>query len=332
MFTRPGSNWLTGLKKAFPWISLAIGITGALIMDRGPDRALAVAVAAAGAWVLLIALALLHRLETDPESRGQARLLAGLRFSSLTATQSVLQLALFFSLPFYWKAWSGSFAQLQFLMVLTCGAIASLWDPLTERMLTRPSTAPWLPALASFAALSATLPGLGLSNSASLWTAVAATALALPVVVLAISPRERSVRRALGAVAASLTMPAALAVGFAEMIPAAPLALVDADIGTRQRGRWVADPIDTIERRPAVLMCATAIWAPLGVRERLYHVWRQDGRIRDRIPLEVEGGRDLGFRTWSRKHNFGPHPEGRWTCSVETELGQSLGSVKIDVG
>ncbi len=100
-------------------------------------------------------------------------------------------------------------------------------------------------------------------------------------------------------------------------------------IGTRMDGRDVADPRDHLARRPSALVCATAIRAPLGVHERLYHVWRQDGVVRDRIPLEIEGGREQGFRTWSRKRNFGQDPRGTWTCAVETILGQSLGERAI---
>lgn len=332
MFTRPDSSWLHRLERVLPWASLAIGVTGALIMDRGPDRAVAVALSAVGAWLLLVGLAWLHRAHqhADPS---KARLIAGLRFSSLTATQSVLQFALFFSLPFYWKAWAGDFGQLQFLMLITGGAVASLWDPLTERMLMRPATAPWLPALASFGGLNAVLPGLGLSNTASVWTAAIATACALPFVVLAISPRDGRWLRRFGASAlVAAVLPLALALGFASMIPAAPLSLVTAEIGTHRRGRGVAKPVETLRANPGALICATSIWAPLGVRERLYHVWRQNGVVRDRIALDVRGGREAGFRTWSRKRNFGRHPDGTWTCSVETSMGQSLGSVAVDIG
>ena len=51
--------------------------------------------------------------------------------------------------------------------------------------------------------------------------------------------------------------------------------------------------------------------------------------VRDRIELSIEGGREQGFRTWSRKRNFGDDPRGRWTCAVETGLGQSLGEQAI---
>jgi hypothetical protein len=124
-------------------------------------------------------------------------------------------------------------------------------------------------------------------------------------------------------------LPTSIALGAGRWIPAAPLSLGHAAIGTYMNGRDVGDPLDHLGRRPSALVCATAIRAPLGVHERLYHVWRQDGEVRDRIELEIDGGREQGFRTWSRKRNFGNDPRGTWTCAVETGLGQSLGERAI---
>ena len=322
------------LGRALPWCSLGIGVASAFLMDRGPGRAALIAGAAIGFWVTLVVVLWLRR----KKERHTTVLWKSVHFTTLMITQSAMQLSFFFALPFYWKAWGGTMDQAVFVGVLTVAAAASLWDPLTEWLFGHPAWAPVLPGLATFSALNAVLPGLGLSNSQSLWSAALGTAVALPLLAWLrphdapndASPSQSSRRRTVVATTlAALVLPTGLFLGGARVIPAAPLALIDAAIGTHQRGRWVADPVDHLDRKPSVLMCATAIRAPLGVKERLFHVWRQDGEVRDRIELEFAGGREEGYRTWSRKRNFGADPRGTWTCAVETGLGQLLGERSI---
>lgn len=324
---RRATRWL---RAAIPWVSMAVAIASALLMDRGPRGARTVAVGAVAVWGLLLGALVLHRRAGHGAA---SRLVRGAWRSALMLTQSAIQLALFFAVPLYWLAWAHTGAQLVFLVLLSAVALASLWDPLTERILHHPDLGPVLPAVACSSALNAVLPGFGVSSSASLWIAASATALALPVGLLRARGRpERRRRRVLGTLVMMALLPVSIVLGVGRWIPAAPLSLAHAAIGTRMAGREVADPIDRLERSPRVLVCATAIRAPLGVHERLYHVWRQDGEVRDRIELVIEGGREQGYRTWSRKRNFGDDPRGTWTCAVETGLGQSLGERALVVG
>jgi hypothetical protein len=77
------------------------------------------------------------------------------------------------------------------------------------------------------------------------------------------------------------------------------------------------------------LFCATAIASPLGVRDRLFHVWTKDGESYARIELDVQGGgRAAGFRTASRVA-IGDSEAGRFRCSVESASGQVLGGKTI---
>jgi hypothetical protein len=319
-------------RRAMPWVSLAVGIAGAVLMDRGPERAAVVASAAVVTWVLVLLAIWLHRLRQG-ESLPRPRLVRGVHFSSLVLTQSSIYLQLFFALPFYGKAWAGTLGHTAFLAVLIAAALASLWDPWTEWLLLRARGGLLYPAFASFAVLNAVLPGLGASNTQSLWLAAAAAGLALPILAVADRLHGRSPRRAIVLAAAlGLPIPLLLALGGARWVPAAPMALVRAEVGTRMSGRELADPTEHFDRRPAQLVCATAIWAPLGVREQLLHVWRHDGDVVDRIPLEIRGGREEGFRTWSIKRRFGADADGMWTCSVETATGQLLGERSVTVG
>lgn len=297
-------------------------------MDRGPRRAAFVAAVAVAAWAILVGLRIAHpRLERAPGSR-LARLA---RVSTLALAQWAVQMPLWFALPFFALACAWTPGQTVFLAVLAAGGAASLWDPLTAHLLARPVGASVLAALSSFAGLAAVLPGLGVSNAASLWLASAATGCGIVVLALAGAPTGRRVRAALVALVVAAALPAGLLVGAARVIPAAPLRLASAAIGTRMSGRELADPADSI-RATRRLACATAVWAPAGLHDQLVHVWRHEGDVVDRIPLEVRGGRTEGFRTWSIKNHLGPDPRGRWACSVETASGQVLGSASVQIG
>ncbi len=332
--TPPRPRWLAIAHRLLPWVSLAVGIVGAILMDRGPKRGAAVAIVAIVTWVVLLVVLWLGRVRARADAdHPRAKFVVGAHMSTLLLTQSAIHLQVYFALPFYFKAWAGTVGHTVFLVLVSLAAAASLWDPLTEKLLTRTRYGVALPAFANFVVLSAVLPGLGLSNVMSLWLAAGAAGLALPVLVVADGLHGRSLAGALAvAIAVALVIPCALALGAARIVPAAPLQLVDIDIGTKQVGREVADPTKHFRTRPGRMMCGTSIFAPLGLRDRLFHVWRKDGVVVDRIELEIRGGREDGFRTWSIKHNFGAEPEGEWSCAVETESGQFLGERVVTVG
>jgi hypothetical protein len=303
------------------------------MMDRGPRRGVVVAVCAVLVWFTLLAFAWLPRLQEGVSGQRQRWLLGVLRRSSLMATQSMLQLTLFFALPFYWQAATmDEPGHVLFMALLFLLSVCTLWDPLTARLLARPLLAALLPACGSFVALCAVLPGLGFSTRESLWLAAAAAGAgtllvaaggAAPAVRKAVSMRAFLVAVALGAV---------LCLGGGRIVPAAPLRLVSAAIGTRLDGRDLVDPAEAIAGIPERLICATAIWSPMGVRDRLFHVWRKDGVLRARIKLEIRGGRGEGYRTHSMIQNLGKGAQGGYRCSVETETGQVLGSARMRVG
>ncbi len=319
-------------KRAVPWVSLVVGTAGALVMDRNPQRGVVVAVIGLATWVALLVAIWFGRLGRDGEAKHpRARLWLGARFTSLMLTQSSIHLQLYFVLPYYLKAWAGTVGQTVFVAVVCVAALVSLWDPLTEHLLTRTRYGLLLPALSNFVVLAAVLPSMGVSNGTSLWVAAATSSVALPVVVLADRLVDRD-KGLVGACVVGLLIPVGLALGGARLVPAVPLRLISAEVGTRQLGRGVADPREHFERRPGRLMCATAIGAPLGVRDQLLHVWRHDGVVVDRIALEVAGGREEGFRTWSIKHNLGDDPNGSWSCAVETAGGQFLGERRFTIG
>ena len=304
------------VSRILPWISLCLGVASAFWMDRRPERAPLVALAAAAGWLLLAALSILE------SAASRTRLARAARVGAALGSQSLAQLCLFFSAPFFARA-AAIPAHWAFVAVVAAAGAVTLWTPLSEAALRHPIFGAALFAVATFAGLDCVLPLLGFSNKTSLLLAIAWTAAGLPLVALA--------RR--GRLGAPLLVAVALVIAFvaggARVVPPAPLRFVDGQMGTRVSERRLAGVAMTFPTAPEQLVCFTAIAAPRGLRDRLHHVWRQNGVRRGDITLEIRGGRPQGFRTWSICRGI---TAGKWTCTVETESGQRLGRVSARVG
>jgi len=131
---------------------------------------------------------------------------------------------------------------------------------------------------------------------------------------------------------------------FANLIPPVPLALKSAGIYHKvvrtQAGyevKYVSPPMlhfwrkwdDPFYLSPGEMVyCYTAVFAPGGVRIPVHHIWSHktaDGWVQtDRIRFEIAGGREGGYRGFTRKSGVVP---GRWRVEVETERGQTLGRI-----
>lgn len=80
--------------------------------------------------------------------------------------------------------------------------------------------------------------------------------------------------------------------------------------------------------------CFTAVFAPTAFDTEVSHVWYrfdEAGRRwepRDTIPFRVLGGRDSGFRGYTRKRFVEP---GSWRVDVQTENRRTLGRIRFDV-
>lgn len=327
---RPYRHVVKRVWAVVPWVSFVAGAFGAYVMDRGPDQSWLIALGAIGIWVTVLGLRFVSRFER-PSLVGTPKMIAvAARISLILATQGLMQLTLFFALPFFFYASLNALdiGHGVFLLVLSIMSVASLWDPLTEKLLKRPLLASALPAFGSFAALTAVLPALGLSTQVSLWLAVLSAVIGFPIITAAsIEPGKRLKWVGL-ACALALLFPVLMYLGASRIVPAAPLRLVDAAIGTELEGRWVKEPVKTLEHVPPRLHCATAIASPLGLRDQLFHVWRKDGKERARIKLKIVGGRKQGWRTNSR---ITPNVPGKYTCTVETASGQTLGSRSVKI-
>ncbi len=74
----------------------------------------------------------------------------------------------------------------------------------------------------------------------------------------------------------------------------------------------------------------TAIAAPSGLSEPIYHAWQKNGHIVGEMLLTtIRGGRPGGFRTYSWKTDLGADPTGLWQVDVRTVRGQVVGRVRL---
>ena len=82
----------------------------------------------------------------------------------------------------------------------------------------------------------------------------------------------------------------------------------------------------------ASVYCLTAIFAPGSVQVPLLHVWshKTDSgwKVTDRMPFNITGGRNGGYRWYSKKNSIVP---GRWRVQIQTATGQIIGEVNFTI-
>lgn len=252
------------------------------------------------------------------------------------ATQMVHQESLFFIVPFFAITTTWNSGQALFTGLLGLAALVSLVDPLYYRWL---APRRWIylgfHALTLFAVLLTALPIiLHLSTPQSYQLALAVTVvLALPSLGSLFS--QWNWRSVLGLLALAATLGGAGWLG-RTWVPPATLWLTDVAVTTsvddsqRKPGSSLRQ-LSTAELQQNGLYAFTAINAPRGLKERIYHEWLHDGRRVDRIALDISGGREAGYRAWTHKRNFPAQAAGKWRVRVVTEAGQMIGMLRFEV-
>jgi len=251
-------------------------------------------------------------------------------------TQMIHQEGLFFVLPFLYTATTWNSAQALFTGLLSAAALVALIDPLYFR---------WL------------APRRWVFLTYHTFTLFAVLLTALPLVLHV--PTGNSYRLALG-VAVLLSFPSLaelvpletrwrkwavvalmLALGTVGWllrlwVPPATLWLTEVAIATSMDSRNMEAgaslrSVTPAQMREQGIYAYTAINAPLGLKEHIYHVWLHDGREVDRIAIDIRGGRKEGYRAWTHKQNFPPRSGGRWQVKVVTDTGQMIGTLRFRV-
>ncbi|QGW75360.1 DUF2914 domain-containing protein [Pseudomonas alkylphenolica] len=249
------------------------------------------------------------------------------------ATQMIHQESLFFVLPFFFVTTTWNSGQLVFTGLLGAAGLISIIDPLYYKWL---APRRWLflalHTLTLFAALLTALPIiLHLTTSQSFKLALV-TAMLLSFPSLASSFPIQHWRRGIMLVVLTLAVGAS---GWMlrSWVPPATLWMTDVAVSTQLENRTPGKSLSEVKASEirAGLYAFTAINAPRGLNERIYHVWQFNGKEVDRIALDIHGGRKEGYRAWTHKQNFPANPVGRWQVRVLTEDGQVIGVLRFRV-
>lgn len=251
------------------------------------------------------------------------------------ATQMVHQESLFFVIPFFFITTAWNTGQMVFTAFLIAAAFISIVDPIYYRWL---APRRWLyfiyHGITIFAVLLTALPIIFHlpTPKAYLYSLLIAVALTLPNVArsLQLVWWKRIVAVVVLAAAAG-----AMGLLMRPWIPPATLWLTEVAI---------TDEMNTEERVPVRVFktisaaqlhqgiyAYTAIHAPRGLNERIFHVWTHNGKVIDKVALHISGVREAGYRSWSRKENFPESPEGHWKIQVMTEANQVIGVLRFQV-
>ena len=304
------------------------GVGSFMLVDRQQGLATWIAIMMLVSWLWLMVENSMTRLFTRIFKREIPQPL--LRY----ATQMIHQESLFFVLPFFFITTTWNSSQLLFTGLLTIAALISITDPLYYKWL---APRRWaflaLHTLTLFAALLTALPViLHLTTDQSFKLALGIAMLLSFPSLASIFP-IRTVRNALAILCITVGIGATGWV-LRSWVPPATLWMTEVAISTQVEDRTPGASLKEVSAaqiRGSGLYAYTAINAPRGLDERIYHVWQFNGKEVDRIALDIHGGRKEGYRAWTHKQNFPQDPTGKWQVRVLTENGQMIGVLRFTV-
>ncbi|RKR02673.1 hypothetical protein C7446_2394 [Kushneria sinocarnis] len=338
MLTSPAlPQWLNTLwqrlgryQRLWPLISFGSGIFSFLLVNRQQTLGAWLAVALLVTW-LALTLEALWQWRKPSNARSKLP-----RMVTTFLTQMTHQETLFFCLPFFLVTTVWTSPQAVFTGLLLLAALVSVLDPCYFALAERHR---WLYfAFHGLCVLVLMLVSLPLLIHLTTGESLLLAALALPVVSLPslanlFHPRGIISWLALIGLAVLLGAGTWLSRGWIPpatlWIDASALSPAFDESARRPRGTM---PLTAQAVRSRGLYAYTAIHAPRGLNERIYHVWRHDGEVVDRIALTIRGVPGHGYRAWSHKRNFGRDVAGHWRIDVVTDAGQQIGVIRFRVG
>lgn len=316
-----------GVVAAFGFVS---GVCSFILVDRQAKLATAIALVLLVSWLWLTLESLFTRIIARMFGRTIPQPLV--RY----ATQMIHQESLFFVLPFFLITTTWNSGQLLFTGLLACAGLITIIDPLYNKWL---APRRWLylalHTLTLFAALLTALPIILHLTTAQSYKLALGTAVLLSFPSLLVTfPVQRWWR---GLALIGLTLALGVVGWLARSwVPPATLWLTEVAVTTqlddqsRSPGKGLTQ-VTAEQMRAQGLYAYTAINAPRGLAERIYHVWRHEGEEVDRIALDIHGGREAGYRAWTHKQNFPEQLVGDWEVRVLTEDGQVIGVLRFEV-
>ena len=306
------------------------GVASFVLVDRQAGLAKVLALVLLVSWLWLV-------LENVLRERIAARFGFELPRPLLRyATQMIHQESLFFVLPFFFITTTWNSSQALFSGLLAAAALVSITDPLYYKWL---APRRWIflayHTLALFAVMLTALPIIFKLNTTQSYqySLAAAVVLSFPSLFSIITVRKWW----RGLLLVGLTL-AIGAFGWVTRtwVPPATLWLTEVAITTEfdNQNRSPGEGIDSLsvsQLRSAGIYAYTAINAPRGLDERIYHVWEHNGQELERIALDIHGGREKGYRAWTHKKNFPQDVVGDWQIQVLTDAGQMIGVLRFEV-
>ena len=325
---------LIALTQRYPWVialyGFVSGLASFILVDRQDQLASLIAILMLASWLFLVL-----------ESAFNQRLARwfGIELPAWLArfvTQMIHQQSLFFVLPFFAMSTTWNSGQLLFTSLLGAAALVSIIDPLYYDWL---APRRWLylayHSLTLFAVMLTAMPIiLHLTTPQSYQLALLLTVLlSFPTLAASLQFRRRWRWLALPLLTAGLLGAGWLA---RPWVPPATLRLnqvaISLDVNDQTRAPSQSlQQLGATQMRSQGLYAFTAINAPRGLAERIYHVWKRDGEEVDRIALNIQGGTQSGYRAWSHKQNFPQEVVGRWSVEVVTDAGQLIGVLRFAV-
>ena len=97
---------------------------------------------------------------------------------------------------------------------------------------------------------------------------------------------------------------------------------------------WVASDRTYYHADGDTVFCFSAVFAPNELKSAIFHEWQYYDEQNDSwaqsdlIPVNISGGRDGGYRTYTRKKHVKP---GRWRVNIKTERQQVLGRIPFTI-
>ncbi len=321
------------LSDRFPWaiplFGFGSGVASFLLVERKQELAQILAALILASWCWLLMEKSMHRVVL----RWFGFQLPQPLFAY--ATQLVHQESLFFVIPFFFITTAWNSGQAIYTGLLMFAAVISIVDPVYFRgLVPRRSWYFTFHGLTLFAVLLTALPIIFHLPTAKSYHWSLAMALLVTLAAVASESKWRWWKRGL------LVLVLAGVLGAAgwwarPWIPPATLWLTEVAI---------THSIDDVNRAPENhlktlsqaelqkgLYAYTSIHAPRGLNERIYHVWLLNGKLVDKVPLDINGGREAGYRAWSHKVNFPENSLGRWQIHVVTEANQLIGILRFTV-
>jgi len=324
---------LIALVQRYPWVIALFGFVSGtasyFLVERSTQLAQFLTILLLVSWMILL-------LEKGLRVRFFNRF--GLEFPPTVMhylTQLVHQESLFFTLPFFLAVTTWDHGQSVFTVLLMACALVSVIDPLYyQKLAKRRELFLMFHAFALFSMLVVALPIiLQLTTTESLaWALLISLVLSLPSLAQ-VFQYQRWWR--LPVLILLLTALAGTLWQVRSWIPPASLRLTEISLSQEVDREKLSHSRD-IERISASelkrgLYAWTAVSAPRGLQDNIHHVWLQNGKEIDRITLEIEGGREEGYRAFSHKTKFPEDPVGRWQIRVITDSGQLIGLARFTV-